>query len=220
MYVSKRNLVLNGWRIGLDKVRLTRTLQSELGYTLAPAKSVTDRVLAGEVLTLPLENSYLGEEGLLKTLHDIGVDAILDGCGSEVEDLPPELAREAVQSGQEFAWPVDIFPTIAEAAPGLGYACLGGQFQFQRPSGEIFEVYWLSADPSEREAAEPWSEFTTRSCMEVARGFTTLLQSAGLQAEVEKFKRMEVPTGETSRSKLVFCAYFVSETEWRELGAR
>ncbi len=81
-------------------------------------------------------------------------------------------------------------------------------------------MYWLDADSSEREAVEPWSEFATRSCMEVARGFTTVLQSPGLQAEAEKFKRMEAPTAETSRSKLVFCAYFVSETEWRDLEAR
>lgn len=81
MYMDKRNLVLNGWRVGFDKVQLTKTLQFELGYTLAPAKSVTDRVLAGEIVTLALENSYPREEELLRTLHDIGVDASLSSCG-------------------------------------------------------------------------------------------------------------------------------------------
>ena len=135
-------------------------------------------------------------------------------------DLPPELAREAIQNGKEFAWPVDVFPGVVGTAPGLGYACLGGQFHFLRSGGEIFELYWRNADSQERKDGEPWSEFAARSCMEVAQGFTVLLQSAAIQGESEKFKRMEARIAETSRSKLVFCAYFVSETEWRELGAR
>ena len=137
-----------------------------------------------------------------------------------MDDLPPELARGALQNRKEFAWPVDVFPGVVAAAPGLGYACLGGQFQFLLSGGKIFELYWLSADSQERKAGEPWSEFAARSCMEVAQGFMVLLQSAAFQDEAEKFKRLEAGTVDASRSKLVFCAYFVSETEWRELGAR
>lgn len=36
------------------------------------------------------------------------------------DDLPPELARGAIQNGKEFAWPVEAFPVIVAAAPGLG----------------------------------------------------------------------------------------------------
>ena len=137
-----------------------------------------------------------------------------------MNDLPPELARGAIQNGKEFAWPVEVFPCVVAAAPGLGYACLGGQFQFLRSGGEIFELYWLNADSEERKAGEPWSEFAARSCMEVVQSFTVLLQSAALQDETDKFKRLEADTAETSRSNLVFCAYFLSETEWCGLGAR
>ncbi len=90
--MGKRSLLLNGWRVSFDKVRLTKTLQSEFGYTLTLAKSVTDRVLAGEIVALALENSYPREEELLRTLQDIGVDASLNSGGPEVVDLPPELA--------------------------------------------------------------------------------------------------------------------------------
>ena len=137
-----------------------------------------------------------------------------------MNDLPPELARGAIQNGKEFAWPVNVFRCVVAAAPDLGYACLGGQFQFLLAGGEIFELYWLNADSQERKAGEPWIEFAARSCMEVAQGFTVLLQSAALQDETDKFKRLEADTAETSRSNLVFSAYFVSETEWCGLGAR
>ena len=138
----------------------------------------------------------------------------------DVDDLPPELARGAIQNGKQFAWPVDVFPSVVAEAPGLEYACLGGQFQFLRPGGEIFELYWLNADSQERKAGEPWGEFATRSCTEVAQGFMVLLESAALQDETDKFKRLEADIAETSRSNLVFCAYFLSEIEWRGLGAK
>ncbi len=69
---------MSGWRTGLDKVRLTKTLQAELSQPLALAKSLTDRVLAREIVTFALEKGYSREEVLLRTLQEIGVDAYIE----------------------------------------------------------------------------------------------------------------------------------------------
>ena len=112
------------------------------------------------------------------------------------------------------------FPRCRRCSSGFGVRLSWRPVSVLQSGGEIFEMYWLNADPSERRVVEPWNEFATRSCMEVARGFTGLLQRASLQTEAEKLKRVEAHISETWHPRLVFCAYFVTEAEWRELGAR
>jgi hypothetical protein len=49
----------------------------------------------------------------------------------------------------EYGWEIDAFPNALAHAERLGYACLGGQFQFVLQDATC-EMYWLSADSSER----------------------------------------------------------------------
>src|SRR4051812_43346404 len=68
---------LTGWRPGLDKVRLTKTLQAELGLSLSEAKHVTDRVLAGESVSLPVHEEQAAER-LAGLLDAIGTTVATD----------------------------------------------------------------------------------------------------------------------------------------------
>ena len=137
------------------------------------------------------------------------------------DDLPPELAQGAMKRGREWVWLPDLFPSIVSAAPEQGYGCLGGQFQFLLPDGGVYEMYWLAADAAEREDSESWSEFATRSCHEVATGFASvLLREADFAAEAAKLERYDPEITALWRSRVVFCAYFVTEAEWRELRPR
>ena len=47
-------VVITGWRIGLRKINVTRILQARAGLGLAAAKALTDRVLDGETVVVPL----------------------------------------------------------------------------------------------------------------------------------------------------------------------
>jgi hypothetical protein len=68
-------------------------------------------------------------------------------------DLPPQIAEGARLEANEYGWEPALFPTALANAQALGYACIGGQFQFRRDIG-IREMYWLSADCDPRQEAE------------------------------------------------------------------
>lgn len=103
-------------------------------------------------------------------------------------------------------------------APELGYACLGGQFQFLFPSGGLYELYWLAADSDEREIGESWDDFAARSCQEVAARFAAVLQrEADFEDEAVRLEQYDPDIGALWRSRLIFCAYFVVEAEWQGL---
>ena len=42
--------------------------------------------------------------------------------------LPAELVEGTSVTGNEYGWPLHLFPDAARRAESLGYACLGGQF--------------------------------------------------------------------------------------------
>lgn len=63
--------------------------------------------------------------------------------------LPTEIALGATARGNEYGWTLDAFPQALLKAQALGYACLGGQFQFRLDDG-TYEVYWLNADSDDR----------------------------------------------------------------------
>lgn len=63
--------------------------------------------------------------------------------------LPPQIAEGADLAGNEYGWQVSSFPNALVRAQALGYACIGGQFQFRHDTG-IYEMYWLSADSTSR----------------------------------------------------------------------
>ena len=71
-------LNLTGWRPGLNKVQLTRTLQAELGLSLADAKRATDRVVDGEVVSLSLPD-HRAAERLADLLVPLGTTVTIQG---------------------------------------------------------------------------------------------------------------------------------------------
>lgn len=143
-----------------------------------------------------------------------------DGAGDkEVTDvLPVELTGGAELRGREYAWQISSFTVALKRAPGLGYACLGGQFQL-RLGDSIYEMYWLSADSTDRNLNEEWETFARRSCNEVLSEFDRLLAASNFDVETEKFEALisRRNSGEKVASRLVFNAYFVTEDEWKGL---
>lgn len=99
-------------------------------------------------------------------------------------------------------------------AANQGYACLGGQFQFRLPDATC-EMYWLSADTSERREGESWSEYSHRSCSEVRDCFNRLMQTTDFRAQTAAFPflRHKAEEGFDPLPTLVFVAYFVTEYE-------
>ena len=84
--------------------------------------------------------------------------------------LPPEITEGATARGNEYGWTLDAFPQALLKAEALGYACLGGQFQFRLDDG-TYEMYWVNADSTDRRECESWAEYATRSCGEVLSRF-------------------------------------------------
>ena len=136
-----------------------------------------------------------------------------------IATLPPEIAGDASFDGQEYGWKILSFPTVLAAAERLGFACLGGQLQF-RINGSIFEMYWLSADASDRLPGEFWPEYVQRSCSEVGRTFAELVANVDVQKVVQEWPTLNAMlTNEINPSDvLVFVAYFVTQEEFAALG--
>ena len=104
-------------------------------------------------------------------------------------ELPAEVTEKASLRGKEFAWrPDDFLPALARAA-SLGFACIGGQFQFRVPDGTC-EIYWLAADPKDRESAESWPDYVARCEREVRGGFTQILHETNFHREPESFDHL------------------------------
>lgn len=49
---QRRNLVIEGWREGFNKVAFTKLLQQELGLPLSAAKGMTDQILEGKSIAV------------------------------------------------------------------------------------------------------------------------------------------------------------------------
>jgi ribosomal protein L7/L12 len=77
---------MTGWRPGMNKVAVTKTLQSELGWGLATAKRATDDVLAGEIVSLEVVE-YGSAERLAESLRGLSVEV------SVAMDHPRDPAR-------------------------------------------------------------------------------------------------------------------------------
>jgi hypothetical protein len=120
--------------------------------------------------------------------------------------LPPEIAKGASLRGNEYGWPISAFPAAFAKARSLGFACLGGQFQFRSP-GNTCEMYRLSANPTDRRDHEPWSAFSHRSCSEVVSQFKGLVSKTDFGKEPAHWK-LDAGAVET----LVFVAYFESQS--------
>ena len=102
----------------------------------------------------------------------------------DAEELPKELTETASLAGREYAWPIHDFPRVLSRAAELGYACIGGQFQFRAPCG-ICEMYWLEADSGGRREAEPWGDYVVRARDEVSRAFQRICAQTDFRREAE-----------------------------------
>lgn len=128
------------------------------------------------------------------------------------DTLPSELREGAILRGREYAWEISAFPRALQAAPGLGYACLGGQFWFLLPDDSVCEPFWLQANSSDRSPDEEWRSFALRSCEEVRAQFDGLLKCTAFEEEARKFASLQ------GRYRLLFNAYFVTKAELSKLG--
>jgi len=127
-------------------------------------------------------------------------------------ELPNELAEGASLRGNEYAWAPDAFPAILARAEDLGFACLGGQFQFRAP-GATCEMYWLNADAADRLPEEPWDAYVARSSAEVRSAFTTLRQSTDFATEALRWSDVRELSGADASPEqyLCFVAHFIHE---------
>jgi ribosomal protein L7/L12 len=73
-----KNLVINGWNVGLDKVLLTKTLRAEFDYSLSEGKSITDKVVDNEEVKIPLNREASEAEELVRKLREIGAKASIE----------------------------------------------------------------------------------------------------------------------------------------------
>jgi ribosomal protein L7/L12 len=68
-----KELSIQGWNLGLDKILLTKTLRAEFGYSLTDGKAITDRVLANEEVRIPLEGRSIEDcNEVLRKLQETG----------------------------------------------------------------------------------------------------------------------------------------------------
>ena len=133
--------------------------------------------------------------------------------------LPEALTRGASLKDGEYAWSIPSFPDALTAAPAIGFACLGGQFQLRPNPDTIYELFWVEANATKRLASESWKAYAGRSCSEVLEKFTSLLRTVDFREEAFKFKSFDswlTPDRSLSES-LVFNAYFVDEPEFGAL---
>src|SRR5580658_1052682 len=128
--------------------------------------------------------------------------------------LPDQLVEGASINGNEYGWPIDAFPEAARRAESLGYACIGGQFQFRADVG-VCEMYWLAADSSERKRGEAWPEYRERSRAEVMDKFTKVVSETDFLAEAMKWPVLKraIEKGYDVLASLVFVAYFEGESD-------
>ena len=121
--------------------------------------------------------------------------------------LPPEITQGATARGNEYGWTLDAFPQVLSKAQALGYACLGGQFQFRLDDG-TYEMYWLNADSDERRRGESWAEYGRRSCDEVLGRFKAAVANADFPKEASSWPRWSSPAPSQWPER-----YFVTEAE-------
>jgi hypothetical protein len=128
--------------------------------------------------------------------------------------LPPEITEGATVRGNEYGWTLKAFPEALLNAQALGYACLGGQFQFRLDDG-TYEMYWINADSTDRREGKSWAEYCRRSCGEVLDRFKAAVANADFVKEASSWPSLAtaMANGWTIANHLVFVAYFVTEAE-------
>jgi len=132
-----------------------------------------------------------------------------------MNSLPPQLLIGTSLRGNEYAWSISEFPNALSLAPSLGYACIGGQFQFRLES-TICEMYWLNADPSDKGSDEALATFAHRSCSEVLEKYRIVLEQTDFKKEALQWSSVPKLSGPDVDVELYLCfvAYFIREDEY------
>jgi hypothetical protein len=109
-------------------------------------------------------------------------------------------------------------PNALLSAEQRRYACLGGQFQIRREA-DIYEMYWINADSTDRQPEEAWSDYCRRSCAEVGLNFERLVLETDFSKEAAGWPHFRAATsqGVDLKEWVVFVADFVTEDEWLDL---
>jgi hypothetical protein len=131
---------------------------------------------------------------------------------SKPDDLPSDVREGATLRGNEYGWLPTSFPDALVRAEAHGFGCLGGQFQFRLDDGSTCEMYWLNADSKDRMPEESWDDYRRRSCSEVREKFERLISSTDFRKEASAWG-----LGDAAADRLVFVAYFVTESELTDL---
>ena len=69
-------IVLHGWNTGFNKVAHTKLLRTELSYSLAQAKSITDALMDGQSVTIEVADDQI--ERLAIELNELGAKCRVD----------------------------------------------------------------------------------------------------------------------------------------------
>jgi ribosomal protein L7/L12 len=70
-----KTIVMSGWELGFQKVKLTEFLKSDLGYSLSDAKAMTDAVLDNRSTELNVEDAQFSS--VLAKLRMLGAKCTL-----------------------------------------------------------------------------------------------------------------------------------------------
>jgi hypothetical protein len=134
-------------------------------------------------------------------------------------ELPPKIAEGAHLEGNEYGWHPALFPEALANAQALGYACIGGQFQFRLDDGTC-EMYWLSADSDPRQEAESWLAYCERCCSEVRTRFQKLMSETDFRKQALEWQpvREAMDHGLNPLEKLTFGERYVNHISMLRVG--
>jgi hypothetical protein len=130
--------------------------------------------------------------------------------------LPPEIAQAATLRRNEYGWSISSFPEAVAKAQSMGYACLGGRFQFWLDPGfGDYEIYWLDTESKERMLGESWEECARRSCSEVLEKFQQLVSTTDFR-KIASDQQLQIDLS----NRLVFVADFATEADLADLAKK
>ena len=66
-----KTLIVTGWKLGLDKIALTKVIRAYTGLGLAEGKSCTDQVLENKIVTFKNLDLEIAER-FLRDIQNIG----------------------------------------------------------------------------------------------------------------------------------------------------
>lgn len=117
-----------------------------------------------------------------------------------ISSLPSHLLNNASVRGKEYAWPLELIPSVIESCKAAGLVSLGGQLQFRLPSGTC-ECYWVAVDTrTQIDTGREWDDLVSRSASIALRQFETLkskfnFEEEGRKAFASSFSQLESAGG-------------------------